>query len=168
MRGLLAALVITTCCTPVLGATGEASKTIKLGDTTYHLHAGSDDECETALLTDGSTEVTCKDGTDVAILNSRHGCLDSSGDGYCGKDVPYRPELSGSQLNCPDGASYFLSSGVLLDNDCSFKGETKVCRTSDGEQYAEATCRDGCGNTRRTGVCCNIGTRGCPYVPRKH
>lgn len=166
MKFTLWVIGIAMCCTTASGADtsvkATSAKSVKVGDATYYLHAGSDNECMTTTLRDGSTDVTCSDGINAAVLNSVHGCLDSAGDGYCGRNVPYRSDLSGSQLNCPDGKSYSITSGVISDNHCLFTGDTKICRTLDAERYAEATCKDGCGNTRRGGGCCRISDRGCP------
>ena len=142
-----------------------AGTSVRDGEATYFVDTGTKGgKCLRIIsLRHGATKVTCKDGSSSAALDTRLGCLDSKGAGYCGKDVPPRLGLSGSQLNCLR-ASYYLFSGVTLDNNCQLRKGTKSCHTSDGRGYAEANCKTGCDRSGAGGICCLIGTPGCPPV----
>ena len=160
-RLMLLVLAVSAFCATVYGAdTSVKERAVKVGDATYYLHAGNDDKCQTATFRDGSIDVTCQDGKNMAVVNSIRGCMESSGDGYCGKNVHYQTYLSGSQLNCPNGKSYSITSGVLGDNECVQHGDLKVCQTSDGKLFGSASCKNGCDNTRGGG-CCMLGVQGC-------
>ena len=158
MNRLLIPIVAIAACTAAPGA----AKSVKVGGATYYLHTNSDGgRCRTRDLRDGVTEIVCREGPNMAALNTELGCLDSEGAGYCGKGVPHRAALSGSQLNCPGGRSFFLFSGVASDNNCRSVGGEKSCQTSDGKGYARANCAGGCLETAAGGGCCSVG-QGCP------
>lgn len=121
--------------------------------------------CNTTQNKDGSWEASCAHGSDEVHASSVDGCLDSTGMGYCGTAKPPHPAPSVNQLSCPGGVSYYLTSGVQAENDCTTKlGEQwKRCESSDKENYAEASCKAGCGDAGGAGVCCMGGKDDCPF-----
>jgi len=131
---------------------------------TFYLHTGTRaGMCKSWPVGDGlSSTIECSDGANRATLTSDRGCLESSGSGYCGRDIPWSARLGGSQLNCPHGVSYFLFSGVAADNQCHWTDGAKLCETTDHTGSASASCADGCDDTASGGDCCNISTPGCP------
>ena len=118
--------------------------------------------CDAQPGRDGDHEIACVDGGNSATYRAGEGCATSSGSGYCGVGVEWRPGLGGAQLNCPHGVSYWLFSGVATDNGCRSSGGTKSCETTDHAGYARATCAMGCENTALGGNCCQVGMPGCP------
>ena len=127
------------------------------------VHTGTPDGvCDAQPGRDGDDDITCIDGDHRATYRAGEGCDTSSGSGYCGAGVEWRPGLGGAQLNCPHGVSYWLFSGVATDNQCRSSGEMKSCETTDHTGYARATCATGCDNTALGGNCCQVGTQGCP------
>lgn len=135
----------------------------------FFVHTGTPGgTCKVDRARDGVTSVKCVDGRNMATYKRNQGCLDSSGSGYCGLDVEWMPGLSGAQLNCGHGVSYFLFSGAVADNLCRSKHGTKSCETADGAGYARASCDGGCANTAEGGNCCQVGTPGCPPAAKSN
>ena len=159
MRHTLIALLAIATFTAALGA----ETVVSSGGALYAIGTGSaNGKCKTRSRHHQITHVTCKDGRNSVDLDTRVGCLDSRGAAYCSKGTTAGHPRTGSQLNCPTGASYVLFSGVQGDNNCKARGSGKSCETSDGKGYARATCADGCGNTAMAGMCCLISAGGCP------
>ncbi|GEM_PF-2832253 len=140
---------------------------LQAGTATYYLHTNTvGGQCTVTLLPNGSVNVECVDGDDVAAANSVSGCTNSAGRGYCAKDFPPPTQaMSGSQLNC-ENDSYNMHSGVEGENNCQVEsGSSKRCESNKGDSYAEATCENGCGNSAGSGCCCKVGTAGCGTGP---
>lgn len=138
-----------------------ASAKVTVGDHAFYVETGTaEGRCISREVQEGSRETVCTDGQNVAAVSTLSGCLDSSGTGYCAKDLRRPAGLAGSQLTCIGGVSYFLLVGP--EARCTQSAGSKACRTTDGSSTAFADCADGCGSTTGAGNCCRAGTSGCP------
>ena len=147
---------------PLPAAALAASTAIKVGPDTYYLHTNSPyGSCRTRDVGQGTQETVCSDGGTVVAFSTSLGCLDSAGAGYCAKNDRHVQGLSGSQLNCPSGVSYWAHSGKWNDNNCVLQNGFRFCESSDGSNYAEADCEHGCRRSGGAGMCCKVGTTGC-------
>lgn len=139
-----------------------ADTTLIVGSDTYYIHTMTiGGFCQTRLMGGGGVQVTCTDGSIEVAANSVGGCADNNKAGYCAKNEP-PTALDGNQLNCGD-ADYQMHSGTDGENNCTGSGETgsKRCEDASGENFAEASCEHGCGNSGGTGCCCEVGSPGC-------
>ena len=154
------ALIIATLATSA--ALGEGSQ-LSVPAGIYYIDTGTGSgSCSTVVQLDGTTTVTCVDGSDTASVHSIKGCDGSTGHGYCAFDEPYET-WSGSQLNCPNGANYNLSSGQgyqTCERSGSGSGASMTCSTGT-QNVAQADCENGCGSSSGTGCCCQSGTTNC-------
>jgi hypothetical protein len=136
---------------------------MNIGGTTYfnktHTAGG---QCWVTFETDDTITFTCGDGPNWAAMNTGLRCAASSGSGSCG-NVDDMSADSVNQLNCSDGTTYNLSSGVEGKNNCDAgTGGTKRCEESQGSNnFAVASCTTGCGASGGSGCCCKEGTANC-------
>ena len=152
--------ILVTSCLLTVSFVSAASVAVHVGDRTYYVDTGTaDGRCKARDVGEASEETVCQDGSNVAAMSTKAGCLDSSGAGYCAADVRKWPGAAGSQLNCADGKSFFLLVGS--ESTCRLSGSGKTCSASSGSS-ARADCVDGCGDTAGAGGCCPAGTGGCP------
>jgi hypothetical protein len=153
-------VILAVGCAISISAALAASTSVRVGEQTLYLGTGTaDGRCNTREVDKGVRETVCRDGANVAALSTEAGCLDSMGKGYCTVGAPRPAGVAGSQLTCAQGVSYSLSVGA--EATCRLSGDSKTCTAADGSQ-ATADCRDGCGNTKGAGGCCQVGSTGCP------
>jgi len=88
-------------------------KRVVVGDDVFYVSTNTaHGECRGRDLADGTVDWICQDEAHFAALNTKVGCLDSGGAGYCARNRPTETGESGSQLNCPDGTDYILHAGI--------------------------------------------------------
>ena len=161
--GLWAFSTVVVVALFVLTAHG-AETQLDVGGDVYYLRTNTTGGICKTTVRRAVVEVRCQDGPIIVTATSEVGCTDLEGPGYCAKNEAGEDEVSGSQLNCPDGASYNLHSGRRTDNYCMEYGGLKRCESLDGGSYAEASCKSGCGNSGKRGFCCKAGTVGCRFT----
>ena len=152
--------ILVASCLLTVSFVSAASVEVQVGDRTYYVDTGTaDGRCKTHDIGEASEETICRDGSNVAAVSTKAGCLDSSGAGYCAADVRKWPGAAGSQLTCADRRAFFLLVGS--EATCRLSGSGKTCSAPTGSS-ATADCVDGCGDTAGAGGCCQAGTGGCP------
>ena len=154
-------IVIATLATSAAIAEG-SQRSIPGG--TYYVDTGtSRGSCSTVVHLDGTTTVSCVDGSDTSSVHSVKGCDGSTGHGYCAFDEPYET-WSGTQLRCSETTAYNVNAGSEAQT-CERTGASGGSMTctdeSNTQNVAQADCEGGCGNTSGTGCCCQVGTANC-------
>ena len=140
-------------------------KKVTVSDNVFYLSTNTPHgECRSREVADGAIDWICQDEASFAALNTKIGCLDSGGAGYCARNRPGRHGESGSQLNCSGGKDYFPHTGIWDDNNCILQDGRKVCQSTGGKGFAEAACH-GCIRTEGAGMCCATAPCELPRTP---
>ncbi len=159
---LLALLVVTVPCLAAEGRFTSKGNTYTVRTNT------SGGSCVTeSVLINGlfGSRVTCSDGDVTAVGNTIFGCEAISMEGLCAKGIPPVGPEGSSQLNCSDGPSYNISDGGSAhgcSNDNDPNADSASCvDAQEPDNFAQASCDDGCGDVGGMGCCCQVGLEGC-------
>lgn len=134
------------------------------GDGGAYYVALSDPNAECLIGESGDTgvkEARCAAGAYLVTATIEWGCGDSFGPTYCGSVNPGNSAIVANELRCGQGTAYVLVGG-RGEVRCEGDEDAKRCQSLEGDDFAEATCTNGCGVVRGAGVCCIAASTSCP------